>query len=335
MTLRDPLIIECTRGDAIESAHAVDAVVVDPDGGIVEGWGDIERFVYPRSAIKSVQVLPFIETGAAEQTNASNAEIALACASHNAQPRHVEAVRHWLTRCGLGEDDLACGPHLPYHVPSAHECVRNGVPGLAVHNMCSGKHTAFLVTAKTSNEPTAGYIARDHPVQKRVAQAIAEMSGWDIVASPWATDGCSIPTIALPLHHLARAAARIADPSGLEAERRTAIARVKEAIAAEPFMIAGDERPCTEIITVTGGKVIAKFGAEGVFFAGLGERGLGLAMKVRDGATRAANTAIVTLLDHLSVLDEASREALAHYLETPLNNWRGTKVGVVRSRRSG
>ena len=332
---REPLIIECTRGDAIESAHAVDVAVVDPNGGIVERWGDIERMVYPRSAIKSVQVLPFIETGVAEQTNASDAEIALACASHNAQPRHVDAVRQWLARHGLAEADLECGPHLPYHVPSAHECVRAGIPGLAVHNMCSGKHTAFLVTAKTLGEPTAGYIARDHPVQQRVSRAIAEMSGWDVAASPWAVDGCSIPTIALPLHHLARAAARIADPSGLSASRQAAIKRVKAAIAAEPFMIAGDERPCTDIMTVTVGKVVVKFGAEGVFFAGLTARGLGLALKVRDGATRAANTAIVTLLDHLSVLDEASRASLAHYLETPLFNWRGTQVGVVRAGRSG
>ena len=327
---RGPLAIECTRGPAVESRHLVDAAVVDAAGRLVRGWGETDALVYPRSAIKSVQVLPLLESGAAERCAVSDAEIALACSSHNGQPEHVAAVRGWLARAGLGEDDLECGAHLPYHTPSAQACVRAGEGPRPVHNMCSGKHTAFLVTAHALGEPTRGYIGRDHPVQRRVAAAIADLSGHDLVRAPWATDGCSIPTIGLPLSALARAAARIADPAGLAEERQAAIARVRQAVARHPFMVAGDGRACTRIIEAAGARTLVKFGAEGVFFAALYESGLGLALKVRDGATRAADAAIATMLDRLGVLSESDRDALADMLEMPLRNWAGRLVGAVR-----
>lgn len=327
----EPIVIECTRGPATESHHVVDVALVGPAGRVVQAWGDPQTIVYPRSAIKSVQVLPLIETGAAEQCAVTDEELAIACSSHNGQERHVSVVRDWLTRTGFSESDLECGGHLPYHVPSAHACVRLGDEGSPLHNMCSGKHTGFLVTARALGEPTAGYIDRDHPVQHRVSQAIAAMSGCDLDAAPWAIDGCSIPTIGLPLTGLARAAACIADPSKLSAQRQAAIARIKRAIAAHPFMIAGDGRACTRIITAVGDRAVVKFGAEGVFFAALSPLGLGLALKVRDGATRAADAAIVTLLDRLSVLTDDDRRALETMLSTPLHNWRGREVGTVRA----
>jgi len=327
----DCLVIECSRGAAVESVHLVDAAIVDAAGKLVEAWGDIERFVYPRSAVKSIQALPFLESGAADEIAATDAEIALACASHNGQTAQVVAVRQWLKRTGLGEAHLECGGHLPYHTESAEACIRRGEPGLPVFNMCSGKHSAFLVTAKILGEETKNYIARDHPVQQRVAAAIREMTGWDIARSPWAVDGCSIPTIGLPLHALARGAANIADASAQPPARQAAIARIRAAIAAEPFMIAGDGRACTDIISALGANAFVKFGAEGVFFAPLFSLGFGLALKVRDGATRAADTAIVSLLHNLRLLDSAAEDKLAGYLATTLENWRGTPVGSVRA----
>ena len=191
-----PLVVECTRGPAVESRHLVDAAVVDPTGRLVQGWGETDAVIYPRSAIKSVQVLPLLESGAAEHYAVTDEEIALACSSHNGQPGHVEVVRNWLARAGLGENDLECGPHLPYHTPTAHACVRAGEAGRAVHNMCSGKHSAFLVTAQALGEPTLGYIAREHPAQQRVSAAIADLTGCDLERAPWAIDGCSIRPLA-------------------------------------------------------------------------------------------------------------------------------------------
>jgi L-asparaginase II len=330
-THHDCLVIECRRGPAVESTHLVDAALVDVAGKIVEAWGDIERFVYPRSAVKSIQVLPFFESGAAEETQATDAEIALACASHNGQAAQLSALRNWLARTGLDEEQLECGGHLPYHKDTAEDCIRRGEAGLPIHNMCSGKHAAFLVTAKTLGEDTKNYIDRAHPVQRRVSAVLGEMTGWDMSRSPWAVDGCSIPTIGLPLHALARGAANIADPSAHGPERRAAIAHIRAAIAAEPFMIAGDGRACSDIIPALSGKAYIKFGAEGVFFAPLFGLGFGLALKVRDGATRAADCAIASLLAYLGLLNGAAQEKLAAYIETPLANWRGIHVGTVRA----
>ncbi len=197
--------------------------------------------------------------------------------------------------------------------------------------MCSGKHSAFLVTAKVLGEETRNYIDREHPVQERVSAAIREMTGWDSSRSPWAVDGCAIPTIGLPLQALARGAANIADASAQPPARQAAIARIRAAIAAEPFMIAGDGRACSDIIAAIGASAFVKFGAEGVFLAPLFSLGFGLALKVRDGATRAADTAIASLLSYLGLLDSAAEEKLATYVETPLANWRGIPVGTVRA----
>ena len=327
-----PLVIECTRGPAVEARHVVDAALVGSDGTLVEAWGEAEQVVYPRSAIKSIQVLPLFETGVADKIAPTSAEIAIACSSHNAQAPHVEVVRHWLGRCGLTEDDLECGGRLPWPGPSAHACVREGRLGSPIHNMCSGKHAAFLVTAATLGEPTAGYVDRQHPVQRRVSAAIADLTGWDLSRSPWAIDGCSIPTIGVPLRALALGAARIADVSKLKPARRDAIVRVREAVAAEPFMIAGDDRACTAIIQSLGDRALVKVGAEGVFFAALPTLGYGLALKVRDGAARAAEVAIVSLLNRLGLRGDAERGDLSRYLETPLANWRGFDTGVIRAR---
>jgi L-asparaginase II len=330
-TVRDPFVIECTRGPVVESHHLVDAAVVDADGRLVEAWGDVEQPVFARSAVKSIQVLPLFETGAAEQMALSDAEIAIGCASHNGQPAHLDCVRNWLNRCGLDEDDLECGGHWPLHEPTAHARLREGKTAHAIFNNCSGKHSAFLVTAKTLGEPTAGYVEATHPVQRRVAAVLGEMTGCDISRAPWAIDGCSIPTFALPLRAIALGAARIADPSGLASERRKAVQRIRAAIAAEPFMIAGDDRSCSAIIRESGGKALAKIGAEGMFFVALPTLGRGLALKVRDGAWRATEVAVTALLARLGVLDEAEQERLSHYIEAPVTNWRGRQVGELRA----
>jgi len=326
-----PLVIECTRGAIVESRHIVDAAVVDAAGQLVIAWGDAATLVYPRSGIKSVQVLPLIETGVANQLDLTDEEIAIACSSHNAQDRHLAVVRKWLKRCGLNESHLECGGHLPYDTAAAHACIREGDAGQPIHNMCSGKHSGILTTALTLGEPTAGYVHRDHPAQMRVSQAVADMSGTDLQHAPFAVDGCSIPTIGMPLSALALAAARIADPAKLPAARQAAIMRIRRAIAAHPFMIAGDGRACTRVIEATNGQALVKFGAEGVFFAALTDLGLGLALKVRDGTTRATDVALATLLDRLAVLDSDNRRDLADMLATPLRNWAGIEVGAVRA----
>ena len=320
------LRVEVTRGASIESLHRVDAVVCDSEGACVESWGESSRPVFPRSAVKPIQALPLIESGAVERFGVGEAELALACASHGGQPEQVAAVRAWLERCDLAEDDLECGAHAPLHAPSARALWAAGREPSAIHNNCSGQHVGLLLLAQAIGAPRRGYTDADHPVQIEVRGALAEATGCDLERAPRAGDGCGIPTFAVPLAGLARAAARLAAPAGLAPARGRALRRVAEAMAAQPFMVGGEGRLCTEIARRSEGAVLAKVGAEGVFIAALRDRGLGLALKVEDGARRAAEVALATLLRHF----EAPVAGLERFVVATLSDQRGADVGVIR-----
>ena len=325
-----PLAVEVMRGAVVESRHRASCAVADAEGRLVHGWGDVERAVYPRSAIKAIQALPLVESGAAEAFGLGDAEIALACASHGAEPFHVAVVEAWLARIGLTEADLECGAHLPSYRPAAKALLGGSGGPNQMHNNCSGKHLAMLTTARHMGEPVAGYIKADHPVQKRVAAIIGEISGVDMGRAAVAVDGCGIPTIALPLGGLAVAMARFAAPDGLEPARSTAIRRIHTAIAARPEMVAGTGRFCSAVIAESGGKLLVKTGAEGVFCAALPGRGLGIAVKVDDGAGRAAEVAMAAVLREIGAMDDALAARLADYLVAPLTNHAGLRIGEVR-----
>lgn len=327
-----PVLVEVTRGGAIESRHRGRVVVVDRTGTVVMSWGDVEAPVYPRSAVKPLQAIPLVESGAADACGAGAREIAMACASHGGEPRHVATVAGWLARAGLSPADLECGAHLPSHGPSAEALMQAGVAPGAVHNNCSGKHAAMLVTAKHRGEPTRGYVERGHPVQQRVMGVLEQMCGVSLDTAPCGTDGCSIPTFALPLGNLALGMARFADPGDEVPERRAAaVRRIAAAMAAEPLMVAGEGRYCSAMIGATAGRALVKTGAEGVFCAALPELGLGVALKCEDGAKRAAEMMMTAVLMRLGVLDEATARSIDRGLEEPILNWNGRLVGEVRA----
>jgi len=326
----NPIVVEVTRGGMVESRHRAAVAVVDPDGKVVHGWGDIERPVYGRSAIKPLQALPLIETGAADRFRVSVAETALACASHSGEPRHVELVGAWLARIGCDVADLECGSHLPYHEASLEALLRSGRHPDATYNNCSGKHSGFLSTARHLGEPTKGYIRYEHPVQQRILGTLEQMCGLRLGDAPRGVDGCGIPVIGIPLGNFAMAMARLADPSDLPPARAAAAQRILAAMAAEPFLVAGTGRFCTKVMEVIGKKVVLKTGAEGVYAAALPTLGLGVAIKVDDGAGRAAEAAMGKVLRHLRLLTADEERALADALTPPIRNRVGLETGRVR-----
>ena len=326
----NPLVVEVTRGDMVESRHRAAAAILDRTGKVVEAWGDIGRPIYGRSATKPLQALALIESGAAERYGLGDVEIALACASHNGEPRQVERVTGWLGKVGLGVADLECGAHMPYHEDSAAAMIRAGAKPTAAHNNCSGKHAGFLTTARHLGEPTRGYIAWDHPVQQRILGVLEQMSGLDLSAAPRGIDGCGIPVIGMPLGNLALAMARLGDPVDLPERRAAAARRVRAAMAAEPYFVAGTGRFCSTLMAVTGAAVTVKTGAEGVFAAALPTLGLGVALKVDDGASRASEVALAQLLRHLGLLSATQQEALAKLLSPPVLNRAGRETGRIR-----
>jgi len=328
--MSDPILVEVLRGAMVESRHRGAIAIVDAAGRIVRSWGDIERPIYARSAIKPLQALPLVESGAADRYGCGAQELALSCASHHGQPSHVAAVTAWLGRAGLGVEDLECGAHPPSDPMAAQALIRTGAAPTAAHNNCSGKHTGFLTTARHLGEATRGYIEAGHPVQQRVARVLAEMTGLDLSTAPRGRDGCGIPVIGLSLAGMARGFARMVDPVGLSSERREAARRLLDAMAAAPSMVDGTTGMCNAVMSAAGPTVRLKGGAEGVYCAALPEQGLGIALKVEDGAARASTLTMATLLDRLGCFDEAQRRTLQPFLAPRLNNVAGVEVGAIR-----
>jgi len=323
-----PVIVEVTRGPVVESRHEGIACVAKSDGTVIASWGEIDAAILPRSAVKPIQAIPFVESGAIQRFGLSDENVALACASHNGEARHVEAVRGWLKRIGLSEDDLACGAHASRLTWRIEELARANEPLTNASNNCSGKHSGFLSTAVHYGESTKGYIRYDHPVQRRVREAVGDLAGLDADRLAYGIDGCGIPTLAMPLRNLARAMATMADPARLSNSRRTdAVRCIRSAMNAQPFMVAGSGRFCSRLNGWSGALLQAKGGAEGVYCCMLPTQGLGVALKMWDGAARASEVAAAAILDHLGVLPEAEKEVLLH---PPVKNVVGLLVGEMR-----
>jgi L-asparaginase II len=323
----NPVGVEVWRGGRVESRHRVSVCVADATGGVVHAAGDIEQRVYPRSAVKPFQALALLETGAADAFAVSDEEIALACASHGGEPQHVERVGKWLERLGLDDTCLACGPHPPSYAPAAAVLVREGRPARRIHNNCSGKHTGMLAAALRLGAPTVGYELPDHPVQRHVMAALAAVTATADLGEP-GIDGCSLPVFAIPLKGLARAAASLADTSHLAPQRRAATERIVRAMQAHPNLVAGTGRCCTALMQALP-DVVAKTGAEGVYIAGLRKQGLGIAIKVDDGAGRGAEPAILAVIAALGGMGESGRQALDPFLAPRLINYAGIAVGRI------
>lgn len=327
--MTNPVLVEVTRGGIVESQHRGAIAVCDASGNVVAQWGDVNSAIFPRSAFKSLQALSLVETGAADAYRLTDEHLALACASHSAEPMHVERVQSWLAKIDCREGDLACGPHLPFHEPTAHAMLRAGERPCKLHNNCSGKHTGFLTVARHLKIATEGYERPDHPVQVLVRQAIADVCGVDANKMTVGIDGCAAPNYAIPLTHLAAGMARLGDTAKLDATRAAAAKRIVAAWKAHPLLVSGTGRACADLIEAARGRAVVKTGAEAVFMAVLPDQGLGIALKIDDGTTRAAETAMAKLLTLFEAADEAAPQ-IAKHLNPPIKNWRGDVVGERR-----
>jgi len=331
----NPVLVEAWRGDAVESFHRGAVAVVDGDGAVVAALGDIERPVFPRSAVKLLQALPLVESGGADRFGLSDEELALACASHVGEPAHTQTTAAMLAKAGLDDSALECGAHWPYHEATTHALAASGAAPGPLHNNCSGKHAGLvclgclLAGRQDRRAFVAGYVQHEHPVMREVTAALQAVTGCDLRRSPRGIDGCSIPTFAIPLRQLAHGFARAATGIGLSAGRAAAAARLRRAIARAPQMVRGNGRFDTLVMQALGERVCCKVGAEGVYCAALPEAGLGVALKVDDGNTaRACEVAMAALIEGLVPLaNDGERELLAGLSNPALRNWRGLEVG--------
>ncbi len=319
-------LIELWRGGLFEGVHRGHAVVCDAGGEIVEAWGDPEAVIFPRSSCKMIQALPLIESGAAQAAGLTDAQMALACASHQGAEIHTTSVARWLGDLGLGEADLRCGSHMPYDEATRDALYRHHDKPCQLHNNCSGKHAGFL-TLNRHLKGGAEYVEVDHPVQQAVRAVTEDVCGETVAG--YGIDGCSAPNFATSIHGLARAMGFFAGARDAGSVRARAAHRLTQAMVAFPELVAGEGRGCTKLMRAMGGRVAVKTGAEAVFTAILPEKKLGIAVKVLDGATRASEAAITALLIRYGVLD-AGHPVVERYLTGKLKNCRGLVTGELR-----
>ena len=314
---------ELWRGGIVESVHRGHAVICD-GAGVVQAWGDPDAVIFPRSSCKMVQALPLIESGAG--AGLSQKQLALACASHQGAALHTGHVARWLADLGLGEADLRCGTHEPYDHDERNRLIRAGELPCQLHNNCSGKHAAFLMLNRHMKGGPE-YVDPAHPLQVAIRQSFEEVTG---EPSPGiGIDGCSAPNFATTVTGLARAMAAFAGATGTGDARDRAMFALTRAMAAYPELVAGEGRSCTELMRAMAGRVAVKTGAEAVFVAIVPERRIGIALKITDGGTRAAEAAIAALLVRLGVLD-AGHPATLRRLNAVQRNWRGFETGILR-----
>jgi L-asparaginase II len=337
MSFGTELLVEVRRGDRVESEHRGAIAVVDVDGRLLAHLGEVSLVTYLRSSAKPFQLLPLIESGAADRFGLTDQELAVIAGSHSGEPRHVKTVQSILTKIGLGEDALLCGAHVPFNPEAAQALRAAGREPTALYNNCSGKHAGMLAQAVDRGLSTHDYLERDHPVQVTILRRLAALASVPVESVGVGIDGCSVPSFALSLQAAALAFARLADARDQQptADKR-ALGRVAQVMLDYPEMVAGEGRLDTDLMRAAKGLLIGKGGAEG--FHGIGVRAhrgrpaFGIAFKIGDGdGKRGGHPAVIEALKQLDLLDDDGLSALRSYQGWVITNHRGLEVGEVRA----
>ena len=316
--------VEVLRGDVVESVHRVHVAVCHAELGLVASAGNPAHESFVRSAIKMFQALPFVEAGGVARFGLTGEELALCTASHGGEPFHVAAARSILAKAGTTEAALACGAHLPMHEPSAHAMIATQEAPARIHNNCSGKHAGMLAHCVQQQWPTRGYHLIIHPMQQRVVSTLARWMRIDADQMSQAVDGCGLPTFALALDAVAGGCAKFAAAvSGGDA----APTEVFNAMVAHPEFVAGTDRLDTDVMRTSETRLFAKFGAEGFYCAAIPSLKLGVALKVEDGAKRAAEPALLAVLRKINAIGTPEILRLSKYAEPTILNTRNEPVG--------
>jgi L-asparaginase II len=331
-------LVNVTRGELVESVHYGALAICDGTGRLYGYVGDPDVRAYLRSSAKPFQCLPLLESGAARHFGLDPQDIALVCASHSGMDEHVSVAASIQRKAGVGEADLRCGVHPPYHRETTKRLQDQGEEPTPNRNNCSGKHSGMLAFAKYSGHPLEDYVSLEHPVQRRFLETLAEMCDLPAERIVVGVDGCSVPTFAVPLRSAASAYARLMDPAGLEPERERSCREIVHAMTHHPRMVGGPDRFDTRLMEVTQGRLLAKGGAEGYQAIGIppGAVGrespaLGMTIKIADGdqGGRARSMVALKALKSLGAITDEECDHLAQFDARPITNHRGDLVGEI------
>lgn len=323
--MANPLNVQIYRGEVVESEHIVDAVVLNQKGALTESFGEIERRVAPRSAIKPFQAMLLASSKWAEKDPRAESRLAIACSSHWGGSSHLSVVREWLKDLKMQDRDLACGPHMPKDEGEHNRLIAEHRKPEKVHNNCSGKHTGMLALCQDRGYAISGYQRFDHPVQQEIRHYISRMSQFDWDQGEWGIDGCGIPTTFVPMIALASLGLIFFE----EPAQFKGAERIRRAMTRYPALIAGEGSLCTWVIKETAGKILVKNGAEGCYWGVSFKTGQTFFLKARDGGNRAADAALMELLRRTGNFDDTWKSNFEKKTQWPLQNWSGTLVGKI------
>jgi L-asparaginase II len=327
------LLVEVTRGGCVESEHCGAIAVVDGGGKLIAHMGDVQLVSYLRSSAKPFQLLPLIESGAADRFGLTDAELAIIAGSHSGEPRHVAAVQSILHKIGLPDSALQCGVHVPFNPEAAKSLRAAGREPTVLYNNCSGKHAGMLAQAIDRGWSTADYLDPQHPVQVTIQQRLAELAEITADEISVGVDGCSAPCFAMPLHASALAFAKLAEAGSKLHD--AGLGRVARVMMAYPEMVAGEGRLDTDLMRAVPQRVVSKGGAEGYHGMGVIRSdgvALGIAIKIGDGdGKRGGHPVVIEVLRQLGLLDDEALAVLVDYHTWPITNHLGLEVGSVRA----
>lgn len=315
------------RGTLVDQIHRGHIVVSDRSGKILWYWGDPARPIFARSAAKPIQAIPVVESGAADAFGVTRDELAVICASHNGEPVHIRTVTHILEKAGLAPDALRCGAEYPMYVPAEDALKKAGVPRQPIYCDCSGKHAGMLITACHLGGPLDCYEQPEHPVQRRITATILDICGSPANELTTAIDGCGVPVHALPLYRFAQGYANMSLPDRFSSQRAEAIRRITGAMTDCPYLVAGAERICTYLMERFGDRLFCKSGASAFYAIGLKDRGIGIAVKLEDGASSIIPYVLFRILRQMDVISADELAGLEKYQDQMIYNNHHTPVG--------
>lgn len=326
------ILLHYTRAGHVENIHRGDVVAVDCDGKIVDSVGNPYLPMFWRSAAKPFQALAFVKNGGLEKYNITEEELAVLVSSHSGEENHVALVRSILKKIGLSEDDLECGVLRPVNGKAFKKLLLSGEKVGQVHNQCSGKHSQIMALAIMLGVPVKDYIKPDHPAQKVIFRHVAMASRMPEDKLEIGIDGCGVPVFYLPLYNMSLAYARLSTPSkGDWGEYEDAATRIRDAMSKYPQVISGTGRIDCAVNEITGGRIIAKVGADAVYCLAVKDQSLGITFKIEDGDLRAINPMVIAVLKRLDLLSKDELARLNELFPPVLKNHRGDVIGTIEA----
>lgn len=328
----NPVLVEVTRGDKVESQHRGAFCVVDQFGRILERSGDIDQLVFPRSTVKLAQALPIVELALHRQFRLGAQHLAVICSSHSGEKMHFKKVKQIIEACGLSEEDLCCGVHSSIDETIAFQNARDGILTGPLHHNCSGKHAGMLSLCVHNKWPTQGYNNYHHPLQAKIREVLSAVFSFEHSRKNMGTDSCSVPTYQVPLRALAIGFSRLSSGTGIETSRHQAAKLLFESCTSQAWYTAGSNRLDTKIMQSMQGKIYSKVGSEGTAVAAILHEGIGISIKIDDGSVRAVRILLKAILSRTlkSMTNETVPEILADC--EPIYGNDGENVGSIKAR---